>query len=70
MIEDIASELCHPYSTEIFINFDKALEIAEIVLNRIEKEGMLPPEYNMNEGSGKYKIPSCYTNEWEPEDEK
>lgn len=41
MIQNIASELIHPNTN--FMSYDKALELAEIVLNRIEREGMLPP---------------------------
>ena len=37
----IASELVH--SDINFVPFNKAQEMAEIILNRIEKEGMLPP---------------------------
>jgi hypothetical protein len=42
---------------------------AEAILDRLEDLGMLPPEYNVNEGSGAYKIPSYYINDWESEDE-
>lgn len=41
MILDIASELVHEYTN--FMSFDKAQELAEIILNRIEKEGMRRP---------------------------
>jgi len=44
--------------------------VAENVLTFIEDKGMLPPDYNVNEGSGKFQIPSSYVHEWEPEDEK
>lgn len=39
------------------------------VLTLVERFGMLPPEYNLNEGSGKYNIPGYYENEWEPEND-
>jgi len=41
MILNIASELIHEHTN--LIPFDKAQDLAEIVLNRIEKDGMLPP---------------------------
>lgn len=41
MIQNIASELIHPNTK--FMSYDKALELAEIVLKRIEEDGMLPP---------------------------
>lgn len=44
-----------------------AQEIAEDLLNNLENKGMLPPSYNLNRGSGMYKITSDYQNEWESE---
>lgn len=41
IILDIASTLVHTYTD--FMSFDKTQELAELVLDRIEKEGMLPP---------------------------
>lgn len=68
MIKNIASELIHEYTN--FMSFDKAQELADVVLIRIEQEGMLPP-------SAKFKDPGHFSgdefeyslNEWEPEDE-
>jgi len=39
---------------------------AEIILDSLEKAGMMPPEVNWNAGNGA-GIPSYCTNEWEPE---
>lgn len=44
MIQIIASDLVHEYTN--FMPFDKVQELAEIVLKRIEGEGMLPPFYH------------------------
>ena len=41
MIKDIASELVCEYTN--FMSFDKAQDLANVILNRIEKEGMCPP---------------------------
>jgi len=41
MILNIASELVHEYTN--LMPFDKAKELADIVLTRIEREGMYPP---------------------------
>jgi predicted kinase len=49
MILIIASELVHEFTN--FMDFDDAQSMAEIVLARVEDEGMLPP----------------YNNSWEPE---
>ena len=43
MIEDIASELVHEHTG--FISWDKAQELAETVLTRIEDSGMKPPNW-------------------------
>lgn len=40
MILDMASELVGEYPN---IPFDKAQDIANVILNRIERAGMLPP---------------------------
>jgi hypothetical protein len=40
MVENIASELVIFYPK---FNYDVALELADIILIRIEKDGMLPP---------------------------
>lgn len=42
----------------------------DYVLTKLEESGMIPPEYNVNEGSGEYNIPSYYVSDWEPEDGK
>lgn len=57
MVLNIASELVHSYTN--FLSFDKAQELAELILSRIEKDGVLPPAYsylNIN------------LRNWEPED--
>lgn len=68
MIQNIASELIHPNTK--FMSYDKALELAEIVLKRIEKDGMLPPGYPTNLSGWEIgKGGSAYIYEWEPEDD-
>jgi hypothetical protein len=65
MVLNIASTIV---MHDITITFDKAQEMAEIILERIEKEGMLPPEIKCTDpghfegDSFKYEI-----NEWENE---
>jgi len=60
MIHNIASELvCDEFE---FPNFNNCLKVAECVLKRIEKEGMLPPNVDkFIEGH------LCTENEWEKE---
>ena len=68
MVLDIASELVHEHTN--FMPFDKAQELAEIVLNRIEKEGMLPP-FNEEEfifSKNEHGIELANGNQWEPEE--
>lgn len=61
MIQNIASELVHEYTN--FMSFNKAQAMAEIILARIEQEGMLPPEAVVDNGQdGK-----MWSNEWEEE---
>lgn len=60
IIMNIASELVHEFTN--FMAFDDAQEMAEIVLKRIEKDGMIPP----NNQKYDYTI----TNSWEPETPK
>lgn len=38
----------------------------DLIIQCLERLGMLPPEYNANEGSGIKR--SCMVNEWEPEE--
>jgi len=61
MILNIASELVREESN--FISWDKAQILAEHVLKRIEKEGMLPPSQLFK------NIPWGFQCEWEPETE-
>lgn len=61
MIEIIASELVQEFTN--FMMFNKAQELAEIILSRIEKDGMLPPiEPGRTEADLDLGVP-----EWEPE---
>lgn len=62
MILDIASELVRAESD--FIDFGKALALAEYVLDRIEKEGMIPPETEVRLEDGDFER----ENVWESED--
>jgi hypothetical protein len=68
MIQNIASELVHEYTN--FMSFDKALNMAEIILNRLEIDGMQPP--SIPTGASGWEVgkgmPS-YINKWEPVDE-
>jgi hypothetical protein len=67
MIEDIASEMIREEIN--FPSFNKAKIVAEHILNRIEKQGMLPPSVQINPNYSNARIPACYKNEWESEDE-
>lgn len=63
MIELLANDIDCIRKTQEHEASNKTL--AEILLNHLEEAGMLPPEYNLNEGSGMFGIPSYYRNEWE-----
>lgn len=41
---------------------------AKNILDITEENGMLPPDHNLNEGSGVYGVPSYYVNQWETEE--
>lgn len=69
MIKDLASELIlawlDVYETpESLPGFGKAQELADRILSRAEKEGMLPPMLLIPEYA--FQAP----NEWEPEEEE
>lgn len=74
MIQNIASELVHEWTG--FMPFSKAQQLAEIVLKRIEKDGMQPPtilwfstgEYSPLKESNIFDDYDCDL-QWEPEDE-
>lgn len=67
MVLNIASELVHEYTD--FMSFDKAQKLAEIVLNRIEKEAMFPPPIKNPKFQGGHNntIHPYYINEWDKE---
>lgn len=70
MVENIASELIHELTG--FMSWNRALDMADIVLSRIEKEGMTPPYREVypvkTEGFGFQPEPKCmYSSSWEPE---
>lgn len=46
---------------------DNLEEWACYILEVLEDAGMAPPEYNQNEGSGKFGISSYYVREWQDE---
>lgn len=48
-------------------NYITPNEFMDQVLQLVEELGMSPPQYNQNEGSGEFGIPSYYVNEWELE---
>lgn len=60
MVEIIADYLHHAMyqiGNDKFVHADK-------ILQKMEDNGMLPPVFNWNEGSG---LPSYMVQEWEPE---
>ena len=68
MIQTIATELCHPHTS--FMAWDKCLHLAEVILKRIEKEGMKPPSYMkpvVVELEDKQYLYTPSQNEWERE---
>jgi hypothetical protein len=79
LIQDIASELIiSGYDVlDLGIGYDKAKVIADILLKRIEKEGMIPPGWVAVMATGKKYNPETDQGRdvlnrygWEPENEK
>lgn len=56
MVEQLAKEQLNIYSSARFV--------CEVMLNLIEKNGMLPPSEDLNTGAWDIPIP-----EWDPENE-
>jgi hypothetical protein len=66
MVLDIASELVHEYTN--FMSWDKAQELAEIILSRIEKDGMSPPPYDVMKDRKNDFNQIYMMNRWEDEE--
>ena len=73
MILDIASVLVDERTN--FMSWDKAQELAEMVLTTVERQGMIPPSYNVTadfDSSGKLLTTANYSidglPDWEDED--
>jgi hypothetical protein len=67
MIENVASELVHEWTG--FMPFDKAKQLAEICLNRIEKEGMRKPLKYIKVNDELLGNIEVAIDKWEPEEE-
>jgi quinol monooxygenase YgiN len=66
MLLNIASELVHEHTN--FMAWDKAQELAKIVLSRIEKDGMLPPPYDVMKDRKNDFNQIYMMNRWEDEE--